>query len=1337
MLKLSATKFNSEQAVATLITIYQALAVVMFLLAPYLAYNFFKAPFIGAYIDNTMVVSEANPMTNPPANWDFLRQSVQPRSQILTINNQSVRNYAQMHQALQKAGEAGETSVVVVVRSPEGVETSYTVALNVFTLNDQFKWLYAPYLTALVYLVMSLWIFGLRRTETAGIAFTMFATSAAMASVGLFDVYTSNAMIYLWSLAVPLIGASLLHLALVFPQEARLVYRYPVLRRLGYIAAGGLAIWNWTTLYNVSRPLAFLEAWRASYVFVGVCSVLFFSTMLYRWLASASPVVKRQALTILAGAVLGFGLMTVWFLSNASAGQSFNPFILLPIVLFPLTTGSVVLRSFVLRTDYIFSRSFLYGTLTLIAIITYIALTMGVSLVLGQFIPQLLPFSNQLLVALTVFGSVLLLTPVRERLQQRIDAAFFRNQRAYQERTKEFTRLITSRVDTNSILRVLRENIQTALIPERVHLYTYDAVNDQYIASADENGRPSSDIRFSSSSPLPSMLSREKLPVFINQAILPANLSNERARLALLGASLFVPMPGQERLIGWLALGERRSGEQYTSQDLEFLQTISAEAAVSIERSQVVTNMERRVQELNALARIAQGINITLNFDDILELIYAQTMQVVPGSDFHLTLYNPTGQYFYYAFCLEDEERIERFENAPIPPKTSLDQEVMHLRRAIVAQDYLRECQVYNVTPTTKNLYAWIGVPLNAGAETIGALSVASRDPNILYTSGQLELLQAIADQAAGAIVKARLLQETERRAQQLSTLNNISRQLSSTLDIDALLQNILQRAVGILNTEAGTLFLADEQTGEMIFSVVVGGAQNLVGVRLPPGSGIVGRAVNERHGVIVNEAQTSNQFYATTDKQTGFQTKSLLAVPMQVKDRVTGVIEIINKRDGLPFNNEDETLLSAFASQAAVALENARLFTMTDQALAARVEELSIMQRISRELNASLEVDRAMRITLEWAMRQSEAEAGMIGIIEDGVRIMAQQGYGTLIETFENQMIPLDHPAMANAIESGQPHRTIFDEKTKMHAFLDKAHSQLVIPIRRESRAIGLFLLESTAAENLQEAALEFLSRLADVAAIAIANSQLYAQVQYANNAKSQFVSFVAHELKNPMASIKGYTDLVVKGMAGPVNDQQGKFLGTVLNNLDRMNTIVTDLNDLSKIEAGKLRLDFKDVEIPDLMEDAVRSIKNQIDDKQQNVQFIFSPELPRVWGDKNRISQILVNLVSNANKYTPKEGQIVVGAERTRNVWDERGPQEVVHVWVKDTGIGIPPEDQKNIFQQYYRTESSKDMAKGTGLGLNISKSFVEMQGGKIWFDSEVKQGTTFHFTIPISEN
>jgi signal transduction histidine kinase len=458
----------------------------------------------------------------------------------------------------------------------------------------------------------------------------------------------------------------------------------------------------------------------------------------------------------------------------------------------------------------------------------------------------------------------------------------------------------------------------------------------------------------------------------------------------------------------------------------------------------------------------------------------------------------------------------------------------------------------------------------------------------------------------------------------------------------------------------------------------------------------------------------------------------------MEVKDRIIGVIEIINKRDGLPFGSEDQNLLSAFAGQAAVAIENARLYTLTDQELTARVEELSVMQRIDRELNASLELDRAMRITLEWAMRQSKADAGFIGFVQgDGVRLMAHDGYSKEVDEYQEKMIPLGHPALSEAIVSGQPRRIVMENANALGAFLLNASSQLVIPIRREAYVIGLFLLESNASDRFQQDEMNFLSRLADHAAIAISNAQLYAQIDAANKSKSQFVSFVAHELKNPMASIKGYTELVTGGMAGPINDMQAKFLATVRSNVDRMNTIVSDLSDLNKIEAGILKMDFKPVSIPEIVEESVRSTRRQIEDKEQVVNLNVPDQLPLVWADRNRMIQVAVNLISNATKYTPKSGTITIGAERTISEVGHTDNLQVVHFWVKDTGIGITPEDQKKIFQQYFRTDISKDMATGTGLGLNITKNLVEMQGGRIWFESEIGQGTTFHVTIPISDN
>ncbi|HAV77998.1 MAG TPA: hypothetical protein DCX53_11670, partial [Anaerolineae bacterium] len=577
--------------------------------------------------------------------------------------------------------------------------------------------------------------------------------------------------------------------------------------------------------------------------------------------------------------------------------------------------------------------------------------------------------------------------------------------------------------------------------------------------------------------------------------------------------------------------------------------------------------------------------------------------------------------------------------------------------------------------------------------------------------------------------------QETEQRARQLTTLNEITRQLTSTLDQEPLLHNILDNAVTILNCEAGTLFLIDDQTGDLVFRVTVGPvAGNLLGQRLPPGIGVVGRAVQTRQPVIENEAQDSNSRFIETDKQTGFVSRSLLAVPMQIKDRVLGVIEVINRRDGLPFVIDDQNILTAFAGQAAVAIENARLIALTDQELAARVEELQVMGRIVRELNASLEVDRAMRITLEWAMRQSNAEAGLIGMLEeDRIRLMAQDGYEDIFTDPSDGHLPLDMPTIKSAIESGQPSQVSLIAAGEK-GILPTAHTQTIIPIRREADVIGLLLLESMSdsQENLA-----FLNRLSDNAAIAIYNAQLYDLVQQANNAKSEFVSFVAHELKNPMTSIKGYTELLAAGSVGGINEMQTNFLQTIRSNVERMSVLVSDLNDNAKIEANTLRLDFKPVDVPHVLDQALKSTKRQMDDKKQTVDMVVAKELPNIWADDVRVGQVLTNLVSNAHKYTPEGGKIVVGAEATTNQWDSEGAKQVVHLWVKDNGIGISIEDQVKIFQKFFRSEDSKAReAPGTGLGLNITKSLVEMQGGRIWFESEYRQGTTFHFTIPVAE-
>ncbi len=228
-----------------------------------------------------------------------------------------------------------------------------------------------------------------------------------------------------------------------------------------------------------------------------------------------------------------------------------------------------------------------------------------------------------------------------------------------------------------------------------------------------------------------------------------------------------------------------------------------------------------------------------------------------------------------------------------------------------------------------------------------------------------------------------------------------------------------------------------------------------------------------------------------------------------------------------------------------------------------------------------------------------------------------------------------------------------------------------------------------------------------------------------------------MAHELKNPMTSIKGYSELLAGGKVGNINEMQANFLQTIRSNVERMSTLVSDLNDNSKIEAGRLRLDFKPVDAREVVDEVIRSTRRQLEDKKQVVEVNLPAKLPDVWADRTRLGQVLTNLVSNAHKYTPEEGNIIVGADLTANQWDPEGAARVVHLWVRDNGIGISAEDQSKIFQKFFRSEDQKAReAPGTGLGLNITKSLVEMQGGRIWFESEFRKGTAFHITIPVAE-
>ena len=228
--------------------------------------------------------------------------------------------------------------------------------------------------------------------------------------------------------------------------------------------------------------------------------------------------------------------------------------------------------------------------------------------------------------------------------------------------------------------------------------------------------------------------------------------------------------------------------------------------------------------------------------------------------------------------------------------------------------------------------------------------------------------------------------------------------------------------------------------------------------------------------------------------------------------------------------------------------------------------------------------------------------------------------------------------------------------------------------------------------------------------------------------------MSTASHELKIPMTSIKGYAKLLQMGAGGPLSDKQKDFLEVISNNVDRMDRLVSDLLDVSRIEAGRIRLEIDDVQIKQVIEDVVESVQNQVKSKKLHLILDVHEDLPQIRADYNRMVQIMTNLVSNAYKYTPEGGDITVIAQPYFN-GDLNGDVQGIQVTVKDTGYGIAKEDMDKLFTNFFRSSDQNIRNEpGTGLGLSITKRMIENHGGELLVESEFGKGSAFTFTTPL---
>jgi signal transduction histidine kinase len=547
---------------------------------------------------------------------------------------------------------------------------------------------------------------------------------------------------------------------------------------------------------------------------------------------------------------------------------------------------------------------------------------------------------------------------------------------------------------------------------------------------------------------------------------------------------------------------------------------------------------------------------------------------------------------------------------------------------------------------------------------------------------------------------------QTTQEESRLAALYRVSNMLGTSLDLDDVLTQVMDAVIGLTGAERGFLMLKSQDTDDWQLRAARNFSQESLETKdMEVSQTVLNTVMAGGQGVVTTDAQSDPRF-SGQDSVVFYSLRSIMCSPLMARGVMIGAIYVDNRIKKALFKQQDLDLLNAFASQAAIAIENARLYTRTDQALASRVTELETLTQIDRELNAHLDLERVIDITRKWAVRGTGSRRVWLLLTREANRLEDT--------STDDQEFSLEVPFVSEALQKKLPSTT---------TPIENDIARIAIPLIHSGQPLGVIVVERDQA--FDEASIQFLIRLAARAATAIENNNLYLAVQQADLAKSKFVSVVSHELRIPMTSIRGYTDLLRKEVVGPVNDQQANFLKVIQNNVERMSILVSDLSDISRIETGRLKLERVSVAIDASIEEVVRSLQPKLEEKKLTLSIDMDMNLPQIQTDPTRLNQVLTNLLSNAWKYTPEGGEIRIAAHR------EAGR---VRIEVKDTGIGIGQSEQNLIFSQFFRSESESVRGQqGWGLGLNVTKRLVELMDGTIGFSSILGQGSTFWFTLP----
>jgi signal transduction histidine kinase len=672
---------------------------------------------------------------------------------------------------------------------------------------------------------------------------------------------------------------------------------------------------------------------------------------------------------------------------------------------------------------------------------------------------------------------------------------------------------------------------------------------------------------------------------------------------------------------------------------------------------------------------------------------------------------------------------------------------VMHTKQVIHTADNMADAVPM---PAAKlgGARSTVSVPMLKEQTLIGIIHIYRQEVRP-FNDKQIDLLKNFAAQAVIAIENARLLNELRESLEQQTATSEVLRVISSSpTNVQPVFDSIAESAVRLCGGEFSFVVRFDGKV--MDFASHFGlSAEGLDAFRsmmpMPAGEDTAsGRAILRRAVVEVPDVEADDAYGTQAQGLARAATyRSIAGVPLLHESNPIGAITVARAHAG-HFPERQIALLQAFADQAVIAIRNVRLFDEVQ----ARTEELSeslqqqtatadVLKVISR---STFDLKTVLQTLVESIARLCEADMTAIRRPEGSAFLhVASHGSPTEYDEYmQSHPVELGRGTVAGRVLlEGKPVH-IADVQADLEYTMIGAskragfHTTLGVPLLREGTPIGVIILARKKVQPFTEKQIELATTFADQAVIAIENVRLFDEIQEksrqleeASQHKSQFLANMSHELRTPLNAILGYSELMADGAYGEPSEKMLGILKRLESNGKHLLGLINDVLDLSKIEAGQLLLELSDYGVQDIAQTVRGTLEPLASDKRLAFKLELAPNLPPGHGDGRRLTQVLINLVGNAIKFTDA-GEVAIKAEAHNGSF---------HVSVRDTGPGISSADQARLFQEFQQADNAITKKKGgTGLGLAISKRIIEMHGGKIWVESQPGQGSTFTFTLPV---